>query len=181
MIDPPNSNGIVMRAPVRTHEKLWTAIEGLRDEVYFLEGKSREVAIRLESARALLRSMEEFIEKYAASHAEEFTPADASSPQAEQLPPPPDDETTYVELRKPRSNGDFVAEFARRLLTEANRPLDRSEILEAILARGYSLDVTNPPKFIGKTLWGHKDFIHIDKRGYWLTGIDVPPAKSDDA
>lgn len=154
--------------------KLLGGIEGLREEIVALEATSREIAARLQRARTLLSSLEEFVDTAPTSDLGSTAPMDVvASPVSEGV----ETQTvaTETEIIRPRSNADLVIDVSRQLLVEAGRPMERGEILEAFLARGYSLEVKNPPKFIGKTLWASSDFVHVDKRGYWITGAEVPP------
>ncbi|MDM9628424.1 hypothetical protein QTL95_21230 [Rhizobium sp. S152] len=67
-----------------------------------------------------------------------------------------------------------VVERSKRILLSAGKPLQRAELLERIEGSGFLLDVSDPPRFVGRTLWDSDDFIHIEKRGYWLAGENIP-------
>jgi len=68
-----------------------------------------------------------------------------------------------------------VVTRAKKLLLEAGRPLSRSELLEKINSEsGFAISTTDPARFIGRTLWESRDFTHIPKKGYWLTGEEIP-------
>ncbi|WP_027684262.1 hypothetical protein [Rhizobium leguminosarum] len=67
-----------------------------------------------------------------------------------------------------------VVERSKSILLSAGKPLQRAELLERIEASGFLLDVSDPPRFVGRTLWDNADFIHVEKRGYWLSGEEIP-------
>jgi hypothetical protein len=73
--------------------------------------------------------------------------------------------------------GSLTGEIVRRsktILISAGRPLERSELLEAIEKDGFKMSASNPAKFIGRALWENEDFIHIPKAGYWIKDRPLP-------
>ncbi|MGO8036138.1 hypothetical protein [Rhizobium leguminosarum] len=75
--------------------------------------------------------------------------------------------------RQGSRTGEVVVR-AKKILKAAGRPLDRADLLREIEASGFSIQASNPARFIGRTLWGSDEFVHIPKEGYWLKGEDVP-------
>lgn len=66
-----------------------------------------------------------------------------------------------------------LAALAREVILERGRPMIRSEIVEALEARGIPLAGKNRAKNLGTILWRFGDrFHHIEGRGYWPS--DVP-------
>ncbi|WP_207104568.1 hypothetical protein [Rhizobium leguminosarum] len=75
--------------------------------------------------------------------------------------------------------GSMTAEVVERctaILQEAGRPLDRSELLLKLEQTGYTLRAGNPARFVGRTLWGNPNFVHVPRHGYWITGKTWPRA-----
>lgn len=61
-----------------------------------------------------------------------------------------------------------VVSRSKKILLQAGVPLQRSELLSRIEASGFTLNASNPSRFVGRTLWQSDEFIHIRNRGYWL-------------
>lgn len=61
-----------------------------------------------------------------------------------------------------------------RLLRDAGRPLDRSELLRRLENTGFKVEASNPARFVGRTLWESSEFTHIPKAGYWLANEALP-------
>lgn len=103
------------------------------------------------------------------------------------------DEMSKSELptrRKPAGAGrpakikdiDIILEFARKEMISRGKPLTRSQLLRAMADAGIYLSSKDPPRRVGKVLWGSDDFISTDS-GYWLSGVELPQLKgvtSDD-
>ncbi len=66
-----------------------------------------------------------------------------------------------------------VVTRCKEFLHNAGRPLDRRDLLSLMQRSGFVLDVANPARFIGRTLWENPDFIHIQNQGYWLAGDEI--------
>lgn len=132
----------------------------IEKEIKLLEIKAAEIAERLQRARGLLASIRDYLS----------TPTEMKSNSSAKL--------TSFSIKKspeaPRTNGELVVSVTRTLLQEAQKPLDRRQILDGLKGQGHELLVVNPPKFIGRTLWSHPDFIHVPHRGYWFSDIGVP-------
>lgn len=67
----------------------------------------------------------------------------------------------------------LVTEKARAFMIEAGHPLTRHDVLERLNAEGHALEVSDPPHFVGKTLWKSPDFVSY-KEGYWPLDMPVP-------
>ena len=144
-----------------THLK--DAYRNLVAEVSQLRRAKRVIDARLEKAEAA----RELVRQMIAAESPDFT----------------EDRAATAGQRKKRTKkkgfhiGSRTAEVVERskvILISAGRPLQRAELLEQIEASGFHLDVSDPPRFVGRTLWDNPDFIHIEKRGYWLRGEGVP-------
>lgn len=68
-----------------------------------------------------------------------------------------------------------LALLARDIIRERGRPMTRSELAEAIEARGIPLAGRDRIKNLGTILWRQSDlFTHIEDQGYWPAGDDLP-------
>ncbi|MBB3452555.1 hypothetical protein FHT86_000811 [Rhizobium sp. BK313] len=68
-----------------------------------------------------------------------------------------------------------VVTRAKRILLEAGRPLNRSELLERFNAgEDFTITARDPARFIGRTLWENPEFVHFPKVGYWIVGAELP-------
>lgn len=146
--------------PNEPNEDVETALVAYRRRLQGLRAQARDLAAQIAKAEAIIRMMED--ELYG------------------DLPSPADDnqsgELTTNLSKRPQTNGELVVSLTKKILIEAGRPLSRQEILARMVELGFTLTVANPPKFIGKTLWAHKDFVHVDQQGYWLASHTKPPA-----
>ncbi|WP_334545041.1 hypothetical protein [Rhizobium leguminosarum] len=148
--------------PDERDEDLKTALAAYRRRIENLRAQAREVDAQIAKAEAIARMIED----------EMFGPMGA----VDRVDPPTLSSTS--EPVKALNNGELVVKLAKKILLNAGRPLSRQEILANISKLGYTLNVANPPKFVGKTLWAHKDFVHVDQQGYWLAS-KMPAEKGD--
>lgn len=79
-----------------------------------------------------------------------------------------------------------LAQMAREILLERGHPMTRSELTEAIQARGVPLVGRDKTKNVGTILWRFRDqFVNLEGRGYWPRDVanpDVgyePPARGE--
>jgi uncharacterized protein YoxC len=70
-------------------------------------------------------------------------------------------------LRRRETNEAKVLRLAKEVLSTADIPLDRHDLLIELRRRGFSTSVVDPAKFIGKALWKSPDFVHHKRDGYW--------------
>lgn len=63
---------------------------------------------------------------------------------------------------------------AEELILAAKRPLTRSELQEALEARGYQVDGTDKAKVLGTNLWRSGRFRSIKGAGYWPKQSPLP-------
>jgi len=71
-----------------------------------------------------------------------------------------------------------VVQTTKEILGDANIPMPRSKILEALKERGIIIGGTNPANTLGTNLGRNKDiFVNIESYGYWLTKRDCSHAK----
>lgn len=82
-------------------------------------------------------------------------------------------------VKRPRQRNKMkphdIALLARDIIREAGRPMTRSELTEAIEARGVPLAGQDRVKNLGTILWRQKDlFVHIENKGYWPKGDPEP-------
>jgi hypothetical protein len=67
-----------------------------------------------------------------------------------------------------------LALLARDIIREAGRPMTRSELAEAIEARGIPLAGRDRIKNLGTILWRQSDlFTHVEDQGYWPAGDEL--------
>ena len=67
-----------------------------------------------------------------------------------------------------------VAKRSMQILLDAGRPLQRSELLEKLIADGLRIEAKNPSRFVARILWENKTFTHVPKIGYWIQGEPLP-------
>lgn len=137
----------------RDDADLEMALEVYRRRIEALRVQAKEVAAQIANLEDTARRIERDLKREAS-----YAPSETHT------------ESSNTVLRSPetRNNGELVVELSRAIIREAGRPLSRQEILDGIEQRGVKLSVANPPKFVGKTLWAHPDFINIDRKGYAL-------------
>lgn len=70
-----------------------------------------------------------------------------------------------------------VRREAYAVLRLHGRPLNRSELLEALTARGVSIDTADAKKTVSRILWQAPEFEHLDT-GYWLKDVPLPSEQS---
>lgn len=146
--------------PSERDENVETALAAYRRRLQSLRAQARDLDAQIAKAEAIIRMMED--EMFGPL----VVPADGSV--SRELP--------ASTSKKPQTNGEIVVKVAKKILREADRPLSRQEILTRMKELGFTLTVANPPKFIGKTLWAHKDFVHVDQQGYWLASNEPASA-----
>ncbi|MBY3568956.1 hypothetical protein [Rhizobium laguerreae] len=79
--------------------------------------------------------------------------------------------------RKRFHKGSLTQEVVTRclkLLKDAGRPLDRSELLRGLEQSGFKVEASNPPRFVGRALWESSEFTHVPRAGYWLANEPLP-------
>jgi hypothetical protein len=71
---------------------------------------------------------------------------------------------------EPVSNGPAeIASAVREILIEADRPMRRGEIAEALTRRGIVVPGADKSKNVGTIIWRHsREFISLPNLGYWL-------------
>ena len=74
--------------------------------------------------------------------------------------------------RRRRSDGrptasELIREASYDAILQANHPMDRNELLNALTAKGVAVPSDDPAKFIGRVLWRSKLFVN-EGDGYWL-------------
>jgi hypothetical protein len=65
-----------------------------------------------------------------------------------------------------------VRQEASRILSEAGRPLTRSELLTGLINSGIYVGKDDPAKKVGKIMWDAKEFRHTGA-GYWFSDAAV--------
>lgn len=86
----------------------------------------------------------------------------------------PTDATTATKRFHKGSMTAAVVERCKDILSAAGRPLDRTQLLVRLEETGFTLSTAKPARFIGRTLWGNPDFVHIPRLGYWIAGAALP-------
>ncbi|MBX4961373.1 hypothetical protein [Rhizobium binae] len=138
--------------PHGSDEDIETALVAYRRRLQGLRAQARDLDVQIAKAEAIILLMEEELYGALTSPAEDSQSGEPTT----KLP------------KRPQTNGELVVSVTKKILREAGRPLSRQEILARMIDLGFTLTVANPPKFIGKTLWAHEDFVHVDQQGYWL-------------
>lgn len=65
-------------------------------------------------------------------------------------------------------------EVARQAMLDADRPLNRREIYEAVLRAGLEVIGSDKLKVLGTNVWRSGKFVRVDQMGYWPKGVPVP-------
>jgi hypothetical protein len=61
-----------------------------------------------------------------------------------------------------------LAPIVREILVERGRPMTRTQLTEALKARGLNMPSADEARYLGTVLWRHRDeFVNIDGEGYW--------------
>jgi hypothetical protein len=68
---------------------------------------------------------------------------------------------------------DIILDFARKEMLATGKPMTRFEIVRAMANAGIYLSSKDPPRRVGKVLWGSSDFISTGD-GYWLSDAELP-------
>lgn len=83
-------------------------------------------------------------------------------------------ENSPEKTRKGRPAGSGpreIAEIMERVIREADRPLSRGEIVDALERREIGIPAQDKARYVGTIAWRNKGkFINIEGRGYWLRG-----------
>lgn len=140
--------------PGRQDEDLETALAVYRRRIEILRAQAKEIAGQIAGLEDTAKRIERDLAS-ATTHA-----STGVDPQIDCAAP----------LRSPNAvnNSQLVVKLAKEIISKAGRPLSRQEILAGIEELGHRLSVANPPKFVGKTLWAHPDFVNLDRQGYAL-------------
>jgi hypothetical protein len=154
--------------PAQRNADLSTALEAVQRRIVNLRAQAKHIEAQITKA-------EEIASMIVATIEEEFKGAEIQVVLEDAGTHP----SSSSEPRDAHNNGELVVKLSREILLEAKRPLSRQEILAKISELGYALSVANPPKFIGRTLWAHEDFIHIPQQGYWLASVGLPEVVSE--
>lgn len=81
--------------------------------------------------------------------------------------------------RKTSQNPIEVANRAEAALRNANHPLTRGQILDAITKDGFEVPAKDPAKYLGTVLWRNSErFVNIEGEGYWLKDLPLPNRNS---
>jgi hypothetical protein len=77
-------------------------------------------------------------------------------------------ETRQRRLRN-KMRPSHVAELMERIIREVDRPMTRSELVEAFEKRDIQIPFADKARYIGTIAWRHKGiFVNIEGEGYWL-------------
>lgn len=68
-----------------------------------------------------------------------------------------------------------LANLAQEIIIEGGRPMTRSELVDAIEARGVPLAGADRVKNLGTILWRSGQFENLEGRGYWPRGAGPAP------
>lgn len=67
-----------------------------------------------------------------------------------------------------------VIDAAEALITEAGKPLSRSELVDQLETQGFHFPGTDKTKVFGTNLWRSKRFLNLKGIGYWPKGVPLP-------
>jgi len=77
---------------------------------------------------------------------------------------------------------EYVARMmdaAEQLILAARRPMTRTELLEALTAKGFHVEGGDASKVLGTNLWRSKRFESLKGIGYWPKSAPLPAAFAD--
>lgn len=141
--------------------------------------RKRELEAELARVDDFLRLYQEFAgrspsaDETAAAHHTEFVQGKLL--QEEQLAPgaPPASRSN----RKTGSREEF-ARVARQVLLDTGRPMSRSEIADAVMARGVHVGGKDKAANVGTLMWRMNDrFVNLPGLGYWPKDVEYSPAR----
>jgi hypothetical protein len=75
---------------------------------------------------------------------------------------------------KRRGNSDIVANAIEAVFKDAQRPLERCDLVRELELRGVVLPSNDKGKYIGTILWRHGNRFESTDEGYWLRGVRRP-------
>ena len=87
--------------------------------------------------------------------------------------PNPSDGVAPRKRERRESKAWIVRREAHAILMRERRPMNRSEMLEALRANGVVLDGATSAKLVGKILWEADEFVYKDT-GYWIADEPLP-------
>ncbi|MCS4091353.1 hypothetical protein [Rhizobium sp. BK176] len=94
----------------------------------------------------------------------------------ETLAPRGKERRTGRNRRKKQTLSGILREKAVEQLSIAERPLQRTELLELITAAGVAIDKKDPAKFLSRVLWRAPELVN-DGDGYWLASRPKPSGR----
>jgi len=75
-------------------------------------------------------------------------------------------------------NAHVIRNMCKEAILEAERPLQRTQLIEAIERKGIFLNVSDKPNYLGTIMWRAKDeFVNLKDFGYWPRDIPYSEAK----
>lgn len=108
------------------------------------------------------------------------TMASLSAPHGESVPESGSQMLrNVVEISRDRETNEAkVLRYAKEVLGSAEFPLDRHDLINKFRELGFTPNVTDPARFVGKILWKSNEFIHAKHEGvwsgYWLKSRELP-------
>tara|TARA_S200002703_G_scaffold59383_1_gene51509 strand:- start:594 stop:1079 length:486 start_codon:yes stop_codon:yes gene_type:complete len=74
--------------------------------------------------------------------------------------------------------GRLIREACKKAISDARRPLQRIQLIEAVENQGIEFGVLDKANYLGTLMWRAKDeFVNLKYFGYWLRHLPFPEAK----
>lgn len=113
-----------------------------------------------------LKELETFISMYRRLEGDTDTPPrEAKAPQSKRTP-----RSRGV---RQGASGDIIVKAIREVIRERGEPMNRTQIVKALEARGVVVGGVDKPRNIGTIVWRSKAFDGTDA-GYWPKGVPMP-------
>ncbi len=82
--------------------------------------------------------------------------------------------------KKTGDRAEKIVKMAKIVLRERQRPMTRSELVQALEARGLVIGGSDKNKNMGTVLWRSKEFTNIEGEGYWPKDVPTSNSSPDD-
>lgn len=143
-------------------------IDDMQRQVKALVEKRDEAQEALHTISAKIATLEKFIQEYQRS---------ALAVRAKRTEGQADLFRSTGGTNSKAARSQYVSEMmgaAKDLIRTAGRPLTRTQLLDALEARGFLIEGGDKPKVLGTNLWRSGQFVSLKSFGYWPVEDPVP-------
>lgn len=147
--------------------------ERLAAEINKLQSQIDDLKRQREKAEAFIAEWHEFAEKPLPDWFDEIKPASADA-----------DETGAPKKQRTTGNSrkEDVADATRKFLQDAQKPIERADLLAMLQTAGLKIEGASPDTVLSTMLWRTRDtygIVHLRGFGYWLKERPWGPAAYD--